>query len=274
MKMVIIMLFKRVISALIIFLIIALFIFLGSFPFFIFVATLSILATNEFANLLPLDYKKNKFFLVILNLVIVLFTYLSSNNYLNLSIGFFIALIFSILIIYHILKNSYHKIIYNLGINILGLVYIGGGMSFFILLRNIDVSTIHETIPIWLALISTWTTDIGAFFTGKLFGKKPLASKISPNKTIEGALGGIILNLIIINIFVFSINLFSFHWIIYGILSAIFAIFGDLFESSIKRDMDIKDTGNLIPGHGGILDRFDSLIFTSVFTYYFIIFMF
>lgn len=274
MKMVIIMLFKRVISALIIFLIIALFIFLGSYPFFIFVATLSILATNEFANLLPLEYKKDKLFLIILNLLIVLFTYLSSNNYLDLSIGFFITSLFFILIIYHIFKNSYHKIIYNLGVNILGLIYIGGGMSFFILLRNIDISNFHGTIPIWLALISTWTTDIGAFFTGKKFGKRPLASKISPNKTIEGALGGIVLNFIIINIFVIFIKLFSYHWIIYGILSAIFAIFGDLFESSIKRDMEIKDTGNLIPGHGGILDRFDSLIFTGVFTYYFIIFMF
>ncbi|MGM0437461.1 MAG: phosphatidate cytidylyltransferase [Bacillota bacterium] len=272
--MVIMMLFKRIISAIIIFLIISLFIFLGAFPFFIFVAVLSILATKEYINLLPSEFKKNKWILIILNLIIICFTYLINGNFINLSTGFFIALIFFILVSYHILINSYHKIIYNMGINLLGILYIGGGMSVFILLRNIDISSFHETIPLWLALISTWTTDIGAFFTGKYYGKRQLASKISPNKTIEGALGGIIFNFIIIVIFVTYFNIFSFNWILYGLLSAIFAILGDLFESSIKRDMNIKDTGNLIPGHGGILDRFDSLIFTGVFTYYFILFLF
>ena len=174
---------------------------------------------------------------------------------------------------YHILINSYHKIIYNLGINLLGIIYIGGGMSFFILLREINIFTFHETLPLWLALIATWTTDIGAFFTGKYYGKKPLAKKISPNKTVEGALGGIIFTFFIVIIFVIYFDLFSFQWVLYGIFSAIFAILGDLFESSIKRDMDVKDTGDLIPGHGGILDRFDSLIFTCAFTYYFIIFL-
>ena len=274
MKMVIIMLSKRIISAIVIFLIIALFIFLGSLPFFILVSILSILATKEYINLLPPEFKKNKWLLIILNLFIILFTFLINRGVLHLSISFLISLIFLTLVSYHILINSYHKIIYNVGINLLGLLYIGGGMSVFILLRNINISNFHETIPIWLALISTWTTDIGAFFTGKYYGKKKLAKKISPNKTIEGAFGGIILNFFIIIIFVTSFKFFSIYWVIYGILSAFFAILGDLFESSIKRDMNIKDTGDLIPGHGGILDRFDSFIFTGVFTYYFILFLF
>ena len=268
------MLSKRVMSAIIIFLIIALFIFLGSLPFFILVSIVSILATKEYINLLPSEFQKNNLILIILNLIIILFTYLINRGILNLSVGFLISTAFFILIGYHIFKYSYHNIIYNLGINLLGLLYIGGGMSFFILLRNINIANFHETIPLWLALISTWTTDIGAFFTGKYYGRKQLASNISPNKTIEGAFGGIIFNFIIIIIFVSYFNFFSFYWVLYGFLSAFFAILGDLFESSIKRDMNIKDTGDLIPGHGGILDRFDSLIFTGVFTYYFIIFIF
>ncbi len=270
MKMVIIMLYKRILSAIIFFIIIATFIFGGSIPFFGFVCVLSILGIREYVNLLPEDFIKNKWVLIFLSLVMISYIYLVNNDYLNLPLGLIVIFIFLFLFIYHIAVNSYHNIIYNLGVNLLGLLYIAGGMSIFILLRDLSIPNFFETAPLWLALIATWATDIGAFFTGKYYGKKQLALKISPNKTIEGAIGGILFNLIAVSIFVIYLNSFSFYWIIYGVLSAIVAIIGDLFESSIKRDMEVKDTGDLMPGHGGVLDRFDSIIFSGAFTYYFL----
>lgn len=110
-------------------------------------------------------------------------------------------------------------------------------------------------------LVLVWATDSGAYFAGRTFGKYKLAPKVSPGKTIEGFLGGVILSLIISIIVYFShyfpISFFNL------IMSSIFAIFasvvGDLTESMFKRDAKIKDSGHLIPGHGGILDRIDSL---------------
>lgn len=264
------MLRKRVISAIIFFLITVTFVLWGSFPFFIFVSIITSLGLREYANLVSDEYFREKYLLIFLGLIMISYTYFSSFGYLDFPPGLIAIFIFLVLFIYHIAFYSYKDIIHKIGTNILGLIYIGGGMSIFLLLRDLSVGNFFETGLLWLVLISTWATDIGAYFTGRQFGSHPLTKNISPNKTIEGAVGGVLFNLTAVIIYSLVINLFSFSWIIYGILSAIIAIIGDLFESSLKRDMEVKDTGDLIPGHGGILDRFDSVIFTGVFTYYFI----
>ena len=264
------MLRKRIISAIIFFLLISIFILWGSFPFFIFICIISSLALREYVNLLPEDFSKEKSILIFLGLLMISYTYFTHIGIIDLPLGLAFVFIFLLLFIYHIAFYSYHNIINKIGTNLLGLIYIGGGMSILLLLRDLSVHSFFETAPLWLALIATWATDIGAFFTGKYFGKHALTNNISPNKTIEGALGGILFNLLTVIIFSLSLNLYSIYWVIYGILSAIVAIIGDLFESSLKRDMNVKDTGRLMPGHGGILDRFDSIIFSAAFTYYFL----
>jgi phosphatidate cytidylyltransferase len=117
------------------------------------------------------------------------------------------------------------------------------------------------------AFILIWSADIGAYFAGRKWGKNKLASSISPGKTLEGVLGGLVLALITSFIFMYTTPAYSLVSV-YGNIALILAIIvlviisvaGDLFESAMKRQSGVKDSGNILPGHGGILDRIDSLI--------------
>ncbi len=115
---------------------------------------------------------------------------------------------------------------------------------------------------IMLILLIAWSTDSFAYFTGTKFGKNKLCPKISPNKTVEGAIGGILGALVVGLIFnLFVLKLLFFKIIFVSFILSIACILGDLFESSLKRYNNKKDSGNIFPGHGGMLDRIDSLFF-------------
>lgn len=132
-----------------------------------------------------------------------------------------------------------------------------------------------------LTYLTTWSSDTFAFFVGSKFGKNKLSPTISPKKTIEGSIGGLIGSTvagIIIGIFYnsyFNVDLALFHYLVIGLLSGIFGQLGDLTASCIKRYCGVKDFGKILPGHGGMMDRFDSILFTMpiVFTYYFLFFV-
>ncbi|MBE6943074.1 MAG: phosphatidate cytidylyltransferase [Ruminococcaceae bacterium] len=115
-------------------------------------------------------------------------------------------------------------------------------------------------IPFVLSMVS----DTGAYFAGRFFGKHKLAPVVSPNKTVEGVIGGVLMTVLgmvvycLIMQFGFNLKVNYFYAVLYGIVGALAGVFGDLSFSAIKRQTGIKDYGNLIPGHGGILDRFDS----------------
>ena len=127
---------------------------------------------------------------------------------------------------------------------------------------------------VWLVLITAFVTDIMAYFSGYFFGKHKLCPKISPKKTIEGSIGGTLGTMIVSGLFgYFVMPEIMVHCMIMGALGAVFSQFGDLTASIFKRKMGIKDYGHLIPGHGGILDRFDSVLFTAPLIYYYIIFV-
>ena len=120
-----------------------------------------------------------------------------------------------------------------------------------------------------LMLFSVAVTDIFCYFVGCKFGKHKLAPVISPNKTIEGSLGGSVMCLVFAMIIGLPLGLPWYHTAILGILIAIFAQIGDLCESMIKRDAGVKDSSNILPGHGGIMDRVDSYLLTFVVVYYY-----
>ncbi len=119
-------------------------------------------------------------------------------------------------------------------------------------------------------LLLIWANDIFAYFIGKYLGKHLLAKRISPRKTVEGALGGAVMALAL-SFFLFKLLVMPdwFDWPVLSLLISFFTVTGDLLESLIKRNIKIKDSGSMIPGHGGLLDRFDSLLFslTPVFIY-------
>ena len=115
----------------------------------------------------------------------------------------------------------------------------------------------------FLTLFCVWATDSFAFFVGKAWGKRKLAPSISPNKTVVGAVGGLIAALIVGLMFGQVLLGKPVVGLVVGVVAGVFGQLGDLFESALKRDIGVKDLGGIIPGHGGILDRFDSLLFTA-----------
>lgn len=157
-------------------------------------------------------------------------------------------------------------------ISFFGPIYVGLPLGLVALIRH-DFS--GDAAIWWVVLIclGTWGADTGGYFFGRFFGKHKLAPKISPKKTIEGAVGGVITATVgVALVGGLALNIPLYWTIPLGIVLAIASILGDLFESWIKRRFDTKDSGKLIPGHGGLLDRIDSFLAVSLVTYLFILF--
>lgn len=268
--MVIRMLKKRVISAIIGILLLIFLVFSGSLPFFITVSIITILAIREYSRMLEIKSNLLRLLLALASVLIVFNAYLLSNNYNFLPHGLIFFLIIFILYIYNLYNYQEQKFIHNISYQLFSTIYIGGGLSFAVFLRDINQGPFVNTLALWFVLIATWVTDSGAYFVGKKYGKKSMAPIISPNKTVAGAVGGILTTAAFIIIVSVSLNVFNLYYLIFAFSFPVIAIMGDLFESCIKRYFKVKDTGTIIPGHGGILDRFDSFIFTAPFTYYFI----
>ncbi len=153
---------------------------------------------------------------------------------------------------------------------IIGVVYIVL-FSYHVVLVD---QTVHS-ILVWTIVFSAFGTDIFAYFTGYALGKHKLCPKISPKKTIEGSIGGILGSMLLCGLFGWFVSggVYFMHTLAIGALGGVISQAGDLTASVFKRKMGIKDYGNLIPGHGGVLDRFDSVLFTAPLVYYYIIFV-
>jgi phosphatidate cytidylyltransferase len=127
----------------------------------------------------------------------------------------------------------------------------------------------YGVILIFIAVVGPWISDSGAYFAGHLFGRRLLFPSLSPNKTVEGSLGGLLLTILVVGLISYQFLDFSLAKVaIIGAGVSIFSQSGDLFESTLKRILDVKDLGHFLPGHGGILDRVDSLLFTAPAVYY------
>lgn len=160
-------------------------------------------------------------------------------------------------------------------------IYIGWPMSFFLLLRGYTLSTIPGAHGAWIflprgvwwllvTLLGVWGNDVGAFFVGHYLGRHQLSPRISPAKTWEGVAGGLILS--IIAALLLTIKPLGLPWylaLVLGILICASAVLGDLAESLIKRQTHVKDSGQIMPGHGGLLDRVDSILFAIMVVYAF-----
>jgi phosphatidate cytidylyltransferase len=146
-----------------------------------------------------------------------------------------------------------------ISLQISGIFYIGISWLMLAFLVLSGDGSYHGLLMVAL-LGMIWLNDMGAYAAGRLFGKRPLFPRISPKKTIEGSIGGVLIALgfSIGMYFAFQQKIPLVHWLALGIISAVFATLGDLVESMLKRSLAIKDSGSLIPGHGGMLDRFDA----------------
>lgn len=149
--------------------------------------------------------------------------------------------------------------------NLLSVLYSVVLLSHLYLLRQLPNGLEWTFLTVFLV----WATDIGAYLIGRQFGSHLLAPQVSPKKTVEGSLGGLLFSLAVALVFWRIVG--GATWIMYifmGVIIGISAQIGDLCESALKRSAGVKDSGTLIPGHGGILDRFDSLIFALPLMYY------
>ena len=154
---------------------------------------------------------------------------------------------------------------------IAGILYVGWLLSYFVALRGMDGGRNW----VFLALFATFGSDTTAFFIGRVWGKHHLAPNISPGKTWEGVIAGLIGAIIVSLLFTLPtpLHLPFDYWqaIFLGLLISIFGQLGDLVESLLKRNVGVKDSGKLLPGHGGFLDRIDSIVFAGIVVYYYVI---
>lgn len=176
---------------------------------------------------------------------------------------------FFIVLTAHLLTMIFsHARVEAVGLSLFGALYIAWSLGHLILIRQTLASGF---MVILLSFVITWATDTGAYFAGVKFGKHALSPLISPKKTVEGAIGGVLFCIL-------AIMILGHFWFILppaplfllAIAGSIIGQFGDLAESALKRWAGVKDSGKLIPGHGGVLDRFDSLIMVAPLVYYFI----
>ena len=156
---------------------------------------------------------------------------------------------------------------------VVGIIYVGWLGSHFVLLRGVDGWDMGRRWVL-LALFATFAADTLAYFVGRAWGKHKMAPSISPGKTWEGAAGGFAggLGATVLLAYILGIDI-GWKLILLGCLIPVFAVLGDLFESKFKRSTGVKDAGSIIPGHGGILDRLDSILFVVVVVYYYVLFI-
>ena len=188
-------------------------------------------------------------------------------TYLPLCLPIILLLLFLHIIISN-MKISFENISYT----IIGILYIFCLVVFIPLLYGIE-GEISGKILIWYIIFSAWGTDVFAFFVGHKFGKTKF-SKVSPNKSVEGCIAGVLGCILVNLLFTYGVNYFGNFEISYlsiGIICAVLSIIGqigDFAASSIKRYFEVKDFSNLFPGHGGMLDRIDSVMFIAPFAYF------
>jgi len=196
--------------------------------------------------------------------------YASDNTYIFVTSGLIVLAIALPLVWVLFLRPSGEKAMVSWAASAAGILYMGWLLSYWVLIMNSYGGDWSGRNWVLLALFSTFAVDTTAYFVGRAWGRHKMAPTVSPGKTWEGAVGGLVgaIAAVIILALILDIDISYGEMVILGILIAVFAQLGDLAESKLKRSMGVKEAGNLIPGHGGILDRLDSIVFTGVVVYY------
>lgn len=203
------------------------------------------IATNSFEAIIGYI---SLFFIVLADRFVENFPFMTSAN---------VVILTTLLLLVSMLYSKWEITIDKVGLLLLGIFYIGNAFQTFVVIRDV------EFLAIFYIMVIIWTTDSGAYLIGRKYGKNKLSPIISPNKTIEGAAGGVVISLAASYLFMllFPVTRTIYPSFLIVILLSIGGQLGDLIESAIKRHYNVKDSGSMLPGHGGLFDRFDSLIF-------------
>ncbi len=240
----------------------------GGYSFLAFVAVLSVAGFIEFSRFgFKADIHTDKFIGIISVLLILL------NNYLNFTTDSTILSLSAVVLLTFELYRSKGTPLLNVGATFFGVIYLGMFAGSLIKIREVfqpDELLYNEAGLIVLSIfVTVWVCDSGAYFIGSAFGKHKLMPRVSPKKSWEGAIGGTLLALVgmvaMHQIYLDFISLY--HAVIMAAIIAVVGQFGDFVESLLKRNAQLKDSSGIIPGHGGVLDRFDSIFFSAPVVY-------
>lgn len=256
---------QRVITAIFGALLILAGILYNEWTFWLLFLLISVLTQVEFYKLTKLDQNLPlSIYGTICGIVLNSITFFIEKDYLPFKYYYVIVPLLTLTFFIKLYKKDDPKPFTNLGLTFLGLIYVAVPFSLINELI-IDGNTYKPYSMIGILLI-LWGSDSGAYFAGTYFGKKKLFERISPKKTWEGFLGGFLTAILIATIYAQYCRDFSqTQWIFIAIIIVITGTLGDLVESLFKRSLAIKDSGSLIPGHGGFLDRFDGLLLSLPF---------
>lgn len=246
----------------------AIIVFNTSFPLALNLAVgvISLVAMFEILKAMGLE---KKWFLSLPSLTAAALIPFCEGNLQLLVYCLFTVMVFTAMVLYH--RETTFK---EVGVLYSMVVLIPSGLQCLVSLRGLGEG--HGMYYVLVAVFSAWVADAGAYFAGTFFGKHKLCPEISPKKTVEGAAGGLVLNVLFIMLSGLILSTWMLeegaqvHYLplfLIGFFGSPISILGDLSFSLIKRSCHIKDFGQVIPGHGGILDRFDSVIFTAPFVY-------
>lgn len=243
---------------------------LGSVAFSVFFLVLSCASVFEFYTLIRTDASLRPLALVGILFSAVLFaTFIAHHHFMCPTWFFLLAVPFLMLIylceLYRKNENPFHNIAYTL----MGVAYASFPFILFYALAYLD-GPYNAHYPLAF-LIMLWSNDTGAYLVGRQFGKHKLFERHSPKKTWEGFVGGVFFSIVAAYIIsLYFDDLAVGKWICMALIIAVFGTLGDLTESMLKRSFGVKDSGNLLPGHGGLLDRFDGLLMAAPLVYIFL----
>ena len=242
--------------------------------FFVLLFAVNFLCLLEFFELVLPDKRWiEKYLGIIAGSVILLMFEMIFSADLSITWYYHIVPVFLLLFIIKLFERT-HNEFSTLAFQVLGIVYITlpfvmlGKIGFF---SSLDYD---RGLPLGFFIL-LWASDTGAYLAGRQFGKHKLFERISPKKTVEGFFGGMILAMVVAYIFSYT-DFFDavdrIDWLVISVLVVVFGTLGDLFESLLKRKLQIKDSGTILPGHGGVLDRFDGLFLAVPAVFFYLLF--
>lgn len=253
----------RTISGIILVMIIVGSIMLSEYSMLALVLVIYSLGLFEFRAMFPQERQTGFFLFFIAGLIFLVLSYLIFNGDLKVTFLTLFAALYTVLITVFFL--SFKKVsTSNTRQMLFASFWLAGSLFFFMALGWTRDKEAYDPLYIIILISMIWIYDVGAFVFGSLLGRTPLAPSLSPGKTVEGVVFGLLINTVAGYIAFRITGDFSIvKWILISVIISVGGTVGDLFESKIKREAGVKDSGQIIPGHGGILDRFDSLFFST-----------
>ncbi len=234
----------------------------GGYPFLAFILAVGIIGVMEFYDLVAYKgVRASRGAGVIATVILLFYTFIDNEQ--KVVIPTFLVLF---LLVGQVLKKGKRSPLVSVGATLWGFFYVGWLLSYAILLRNLEDGRFWVTVLVLL----TWSTDTMAYLVGKSMGKRKLAPAVSPGKTVEGFWGGVLGAILFMSVLSWLYALPPLWSLTLGGIAGVWGQLGDLGESLFKREVALKDTSSLIPGHGGVLDRFDSFLFNAPMLYYYL----